>query len=237
MKIKLILIIAAIGLTNFLHSQNNLGTISGYTLEAKDSSQAIPLCKVWIESEFGVQYFKADLDGGYKIDALKPGTYNLWAKGIGFDTTVVSEVRVVGGNITTVDVYCTNDNLLKPVVILYNPLKIEKDIVHISLLVEDIEHSLFGNNPAALIANTTTDVKQMEGTTDLIIRGSRPGDVTYYIDGVKTDNMATIPGVAVHSLAAFTGGIPANYGDTTGGIVVLETKSYFDLYYAWKARQ
>ena len=48
--------------------------------------------------------------------------------------------------------------------------------------------------------------------------------------------MGSIPGVAVQGLEAYTGGIPAKYGDTTGGVVVLETKGYCDLYYAWKAR-
>ena len=54
---------------------------------------------------------------------------------------------------------------------------------------------------------------------------------------MKADNISSIPGAALRGLEAYTGGIPAKYGDTTGGVVVLETKGYFDLYYAWKARQ
>jgi len=38
-------------------------------------------------------------------------------------------------------------------------------------------------------------------------------------------------------MEAYTGGIPAKYGDTTGGVVILETLSYFDLYNAWLAGQ
>jgi hypothetical protein len=30
-------------------------------------------------------------------------------------------------------------------------------------------------------------------------------------------------------MVIYTGGIPAKYGDTMGGVVVLETKGYFDL--------
>jgi hypothetical protein len=35
----------------------------------------------------------------------------------------------------------------------------------------------------------------------------------------------------------YTGGLPAKYGDTLGGVVVMESKSYFDLYRAWQSEQ
>ena len=38
-----------------------------------------------------------------------------------------------------------------------------------------------------------------------------------------------IPGLAVGSIKVYTGGIPSNYGDVTGGVIVVETTSYFDL--------
>ena len=117
-----------------------------------------------------------------------------------------------------------------------NSLKIEKDILRIKVLTEDIEHSLNIRDPKALLAGMSSDIQQQEGTNEVIIRGSRPGDAIYYIDGVKANDMSSVPGVAVQGLEAYTGGIPAKYGDTTGGVVVLETKGYFDLYYAWKAR-
>jgi hypothetical protein len=31
-------------------------------------------------------------------------------------------------------------------------------------------------------------------------------------------------------MIVYAGGIPAKYGDAMGGVIVLETKSYFDLY-------
>jgi hypothetical protein len=35
----------------------------------------------------------------------------------------------------------------------------------------------------------------------------------------------------------YTGGLPAKYGDTLGGVVVMETKGYFDLYRQWEANE
>jgi hypothetical protein len=36
-------------------------------------------------------------------------------------------------------------------------------------------------------------------------------------------------------MMVYTGGLPAKYGDILGGAVILETKSYFDLYRQWQA--
>lgn len=237
MKLKLVILLAAVGLTNFLGAQVNLGTVSGYVFEAEDSTKSIPLTKMWIETESGNRFTKSDLDGRYKIDALKPGVYNLYSKAPNFDTTMVGGVVVSPDGITTVNVYCTNDNTLGVVVVDFNRVKIEKDIQRIKISTEDIENSPYIRDPKGLLAGTSSDIQQVEGTNDVIIRGSRPGDAIYYIDGVKANDMSSIPGVSVQGLEAYTGGIPAKYGDTTGGVVVLETKGYFDLYYAWKARQ
>ncbi len=59
-----------------------------------------------------------------------------------------------------------------------------------------------------------------------------------YIDGVKQDdNLRGVPGSSIGSLTVYVGGVPAKYGDVTGGVVVIETKSYFDLYNQWKNTQ
>lgn len=218
-------------------AQLGLGTISGYTYKAKDSSSVTAYTKVWIETESGVQNAKSDFDGKYKINAIKPGTYNLYTKGVGLDTMMIVGVKVDPDGITTVDVYSTENNMLAAVPVIFNRIKIEKDIIKIKIQTEDIENSVFMRSPLELLGGTASDVQITEGTGEIIIRGSRPGDAIYYIDGVKMTDMGSIPGIAISGLEAYTGGIPAKYGDTTGGVVVLQTKGYFDLYYAWKARQ
>mgnify|MGYP000510072060 CR=1 FL=1 len=236
MNAKITILIAALAFATGLKAQVGLGTVSGYVFESEDSTKVIPLTKMWIETESGNRFTKSDLDGRYKIDALKPGTYNLYAAAAGYDSTLVGGVEVTSDGITTVDVYCTNDNMMTVVVVDFNAVKIEKDINRLKVLKEDIDHSLNIRDPKALLAGMASDIQQTEGSNEVIIRGSRPGDVIYYIDGVKANDMSSIPGASVQGLEAYTGGIPAKYGDTTGGVVVLETKSYFDLYYAWKAR-
>ena len=225
-----------LGFANLASSQVTLGTISGKVFD-EDSVTVVPFARVWVETESGARGVSADIDGKFKIDALKPGVYNLHAKTAIKGEVIVSAVKVDPDGITTVNPILNNNNMLDPVVVDFYRVKIEKDIPKIKITTEDIEHSPNIRNPLQMIANATSDIKIMEGTNDVIIRGSRPGDAVYYIDGVKSDQMNGVPGVAIGSMEAYTGGIPAKYGDTTGGIISLETKSYFDLYYAWKAKQ
>ena len=46
-----------------------------------------------------------------------------------------------------------------------------------------------------------------------------------------------LPSSGVGSISVYTGGVPAKYGDTTSGVIVVESKNYFDLYNQWKYSQ
>ena len=72
---------------------------------------------------------------------------------------------------------------------------------------------------------------------ELVFRGARKGDMIYLIDGVKTRDAGSLPGVSIGRMQVYTGGLPAKYGDTLGGVVVIESKSYFDLYRSWESDQ
>jgi outer membrane cobalamin receptor len=101
------------------------------------------------------------------------------------------------------------------------------------LSAEDIAVNVHRTSLVDLLNSMTTDIQKTE-SGDLLIRGSRPGDVIYFVDGVKMNGLANVPGTSIGGVAVYTGGVPAKYGDTTGGVIIMETKSYFDLYRAWK---
>jgi len=87
-----------------------------------------------------------------------------------------------------------------------------------------------------LVTSMSSDVRQSEDG-ELVFRGARKGDMIYLIDGVKTRDAGSVPSVSIGRMQLYTGGLPAKYGDTLGGVVVIESKSYFDLYRSWKATQ
>jgi len=78
---------------------------------------------------------------------------------------------------------------------------------------------------ATAIASTTTGVSSIDGEIGSI-RGARPDANSYYIDGVQVKDPNSIPPGAIDNVTVIRSGIPASYGDVTGGIISITTKSY-----------
>ncbi|MBI3136121.1 MAG: carboxypeptidase regulatory-like domain-containing protein [Bacteroidetes bacterium] len=233
-----LIMIAAVffGLGSMLQAQVTTGTISGKVVDAT-TNESVPGAKVWTYTDGSFRGVICDVNGMYKLDGLKPGTYTVYSKSTGYDTTVFLGVLAAPEAITFLDVKLTSNNLLTAVPIIWEAPVMDKNLPRIRITTEYIEQSPNIRNPLALLSNFSSEIQMPEGSSQVIIRGSRPGDAVYYIDGVKMTDMGTVPGAAIGSVEAYTGGVPAKYGDTTGGVVVLETKSYFDLYNAWLAGQ
>jgi hypothetical protein len=87
-----------------------------------------------------------------------------------------------------------------------------------------------------MVANSNSDVKKDEDG-GLMFRGARKGDMIYVLDGIKSNEVFNVPSCAIGRVTVYTGGLPAKFGDTLGGAVILETKSYFDLYREWEINQ
>jgi len=87
------------------------------------------------------------------------------------------------------------------------------------------------------VANTVGGVNEIEGTDGLHIRGSRTDATTYFIDGIKVMGQLQIPKSAYSQIEVITNGIPANYGDATGGVIAVTSRSSLDAPSAHYAEQ
>jgi outer membrane receptor for ferrienterochelin and colicin len=77
---------------------------------------------------------------------------------------------------------------------------------------------------AAGVAGTVGGVNANESSGALSVRGSRSDATYYYIDGIKVRGSANLPKSALQEVSVITGGVPANYGDVTGGIISITTR-------------
>jgi hypothetical protein len=77
---------------------------------------------------------------------------------------------------------------------------------------------------AAAIAQSVGGVNSDEGTGEISVRGSRSDGTYYYIDGIKVRGSSNLPKSALEEVSVITGGVPANYGDVTGGIIAITTR-------------
>lgn len=234
MKAKVLIAILISSMTG-LFAQVTTGTISGKVVSEMDG-EIIPGCKIWIETESGKRFVASSLDGKYSMDAIKPGVYTVYALCATFDSCIVKNVTINPDAITFLDLKMPIKSS-GTVTVIYTAPVIDPELPRLRIPTAYIAQSPDIRNPLALLSSYSSEIKYVEGSGQVIIRGSRPGDAVYYIDGVKMTDMSSVPGVSIGSLEAYTGGIPAKYGDTTGGVVSLETKSYFDLYNAWLATQ
>jgi len=228
---KKLMMIVSLALATIGNAQTG-GTVMG-KLYASDSIEVVPFSIVRLEVAGEIISTVTDIKGKYKFSAVKPGICNLSAETASYGNRKVDGLVVTSDGITRVNMYLTNQ--LDEVIVTWVKDRLDIDNTF-KISKQDLVHNINIQSPLDMLASSNSEITKT-ANNELIIRGSRAGDVIYYVDGVKMANMQSIPGAAIGGMTVFTGGIPAKYGDTTGGVVVLETKSYFDLYYAWKAKQ
>jgi hypothetical protein len=88
-------------------------------------------------------------------------------------------------------------------------------------------------NPLSVIEVISSEFYVSDNKKEVHFRGSRNDKTAYYIDGIRTENAEGIPGLGIGNMTIYSGGVPARYGDFTGGCIVIESMGYFD----WLAMQ
>jgi hypothetical protein len=194
---------------------------------------------VFIDDNGARYQTKTDVDGRFRLSAIPSGMYELIIRK-GKDTmpSILVNIPIDGfDNIGVVPFVSSTVEKKAVIITVDRGLKlIDGNIPTLSLTSEEIERSPVKFDIKKLVTSMSSDVRQSEDG-ELLFRGARKGDMIYLIDGVKTRDAGSVPSVSIGRMQLYTGGLPAKYGDTLGGVVVMESKSYFDLYRSWKAAQ
>jgi len=233
MKTLMMIAICFLGLGTF--AQDNSGAIKGQLIDTL-TNEGIPYANVRVMLNGAPVGGVTDFDGKFMIKPLPSGTYDLICSHIEYGTRTLESIEVSTDKITFVDdIYMAEGNLIKGYEkIVFSRKLIDPDNVsRVSIDSKDIVKSPIKNNINKLAETLGGGVKVSDDGKQIYFRGSRNGNVIYLVDGVKIrGGSPSIPSSGIKSMAVYTGGVPAKYGDTTGGVIVVETKSYFDLYYA-----
>jgi len=237
---KKLLSIIAIGLfINLGMAQGSFGDIQGRLFENPDSDRPAMFAKVWVER--GGSIFGADTDetGRFKINSIPTGIYVLKINYLGDTISHVVYANVLTDGIVNLSRINFNEDVVEiegvDIVGLNRPL-ISHDFGQTRIDALDIMKSSAKNDLKTLISSHNSDIK-VDADGQMMIRGSRGNDLIHYIDGVKMGEVQTIPSSAIGGITVYTSAIPAQYGDTTGGVIIMETKSYYDLWRAAKIKQ
>lgn len=178
---------------------------------------------------------ETDEQGRFILKPLPPGVYDLEIQGGGLNPLSIDGVRVDPGLIRRMGTLALEPTRLGTVTVTAKrweePLIRPDDPARMVITQSQIRKNAVRKDLVKLVYSMTPGVTRNPNNDELYFRGSRAGSMAYYVDGVKvTGSNPGIPSEAINSISVYTGGLPAKYGDVTGGVVAIETKSYFDLY-------
>ena len=226
------------------------GRITG-VITSSETGDAVPGANVSVAgtSLGGI----SDANGKYTILNVPVGTYTIRISSVGFTTLEVSNVSV------SVDLSSYQDHAVNPTteelgdvirVIAETPMVIRDKVASISIIKREELMALPTRGFEEVVGIQTGVVKIQGGGSnrrgsreatnapELNIKGGRPSEVAYYVDGFSQQDplsgtsTANISNNAIQEIKLISGGFPAEYGHVTSGVVEVTTISGSDEYHA-----
>jgi len=223
-------------------SAQSFGEIRGKVFD-KNTNTSIPGASVYVVINGNKIGTVTDINGCYVIKPLAAGIYNVTISSMGYQEHIVNTVTVNPDRFTQIaDVQLSNkavDIKNGPEIIYYtDPIIKPQDPSIQTISAKQIKDLPDSKDLTAILRTMSSEIKVSDDGSEIYFRGSRTGDVVYIVDGMKQINGGMgIPSLAIGSLSVYTGGVPAKYGDFTGGVVVIESMGYFDWLAMYNAKQ
>jgi hypothetical protein len=198
--------------------------LSGKVTAPDPDGKSEPLIGATVKVQKGGEFVRGtitDYDGNYRVQ-LDPGAYDVEISYTGYSTQRITGVRVLTGQINFQDVSMSGTVLSEVVITTFKVPLIEQDKTSTggTLTSEQIK-SLPTRSVNAIVA-TVAGTTSIDGG-DVNIKGSRSNATNYYIDGIRVSG--SVPPVQdIEQLQVVTGGLGAEYGDVTGGVISVVTK-------------
>ena len=235
-KAKLILV-SLLFLSSYSFSQSGLGTVKGLVKD-EVSGEPLPISKVLLMQNGTIKgAANTDFDGKFQINGVLPGVYDVEVRNQdGYQPGVTTGVNISPDKITFLD----NLVLSKPKSVLdiaeikvtaYKIPLIDKDGGASGATIGREDIARLPVRSAAGVASSVGGVNTNEGSGAISVRGSRQDGTYFYIDGIKVRGSANLPKSALEEVSVITGGVPANYGDVTGGIISVTTRGPSSIYF------
>lgn len=166
-----------------------------------------------------------DLDGNFTLKPLGPGKYDVKATCVGYSPAEMTGVLVTVDKIAFANIQLGKGVELKEVEkVEYRVPLLDKGqtAVQKTVTYEEIQAAPLRdvNSQASLSAG----VFQRDEGKELNVRGSRSDGTAYYVDGIKVRGGSNVTSRGAEQITVITGGVPAQYGDATGGIVAITTR-------------
>lgn len=232
-----------------LASAGTTGKIAGTVADAKTGQ---PLVAATVQVEGTALGGITNADGKYFIINVQPGTYSLIAKLIGYQDQRTTGVQVFPDFTAPADFALAEAAIeLEEVVVESEAPLIQPDQTGSAAFItaEDIDRlPVRGYQEAAAFSSGVVNFGQDLGTLDnsteesrqgssLVVRGGRPNQVGYFVDGFLQQDLLTgisstsISNNAIDEVVFLKGGFDAEYGRLQSGIVNVVTREGRENYF------
>jgi len=164
-----------------------------------------------------------DFDGNYKLN-VDPGNYSVEFSYVGFSPQRIEGIQVIEGRDNVVDAVLESSAVTAPEVVVTTykkPLVEQDNTTQGGVKTADEIRQLPTRNIGGLVATTAGLSSVDNGAAS--VRGSRPNSTYYYIDGIRVFGNL-LPESEIEQLQVITGGVSAQYGDVTGGVISITTR-------------
>ena len=209
--------------TGAIYAQN--GEIQGKVTDTK-TGETVPYATVQLTVNGTIQATQTDFDGYYSIKPLPAGAYTVKVTYVGYAASETQGVIVNADKITFLDVKMSSDATIldEVVVVQYKVPLLQADQTSTGSTVTKEEIVNLPTRSVNSIAANTAGVYQSDEGGGINVKGSRSEATDVYIDGIKVRGGSNLPQSAIEQLTVVTGGVPARYGDATGGIINITTR-------------
>jgi len=209
-----------------LIAQNSGGAIK-VLLKDKTNGETIPFANV-VAYQGGVQVGVAttDMDGYAMIKPLAPGKYDVKGVYVGYQAQEIKGIVVGEAKTAYITIELSNGEgvrLDEVVVVDYQEPLIDGDMKSGGTVTRE-EYQNMATKDVNSVAATTAGVYQADEGSGINVRGGRSNSTIYFVDGVKVIGGLGVPQQGVEQLNVITGGVPAQYGDATSGIISVTTR-------------
>ncbi|MCI5080739.1 MAG: carboxypeptidase regulatory-like domain-containing protein [Saprospiraceae bacterium] len=200
-------------------------TLEGKVTEQESKEPVIFANVVLFQNEVQKAVVSTDFDGNYVFSGLEAGTYSVEVSYIGFAKQRITGIKVAAGRVNKLDIEMIPEGVVLDEIVVTEykvPLVDFDNTTQGATITSENIRQLPTRNINALAATTAGLSSSDEGGA-VTIRGSRSNATDYYVDGIRVSGNL-IPESEIEQLQVITGGVEAQYGDVTGGIISITTK-------------
>jgi hypothetical protein len=204
-------------------AQEGSGTIKGQITDETNGKHMFGVILTLKQNDIVKMRAKSDPNGKFAFYNVSAGKYNLELKYQQFQQVTVEVVVKSEGVVFLNNLKMGSKKSDKPIIIKPKEPLINPSGPSGSTFTKD-DMQKMGARDAQSIAANSAGVTSQEGSGGLNIKGESSGSSTTYLDGVKTRISPTMPKATLEEVQVIVGGIPASYGDVTGGIISITTR-------------